>query len=197
MWDGILKHQANYSDYLKLAEHNRGHLYPSCHAFEKDDKISTFTLTNIVPQAITFNSGSWQKMEECAECVMQNYCVKNGITEGYVVTGAKPGKNKLKGKVNIPSVLWSAFCCYSSKMNKWIASAHWGDNVSEPKNKDNLPTKTLEELRKKLGFEAFSGRKTQCPHNSNVAEFYPNLLPECNCPPKGFNHSISQTNNNF
>ncbi|XP_074555311.1 endonuclease domain-containing 1 protein-like [Halichoeres trimaculatus] len=134
MRDDIYRRQASNDDYKSNSTiNNRGHLFPVIHAFEEDDKKSTFTLTNIVPQAVSFNNGRWQKMESCMQCVMQKYCINNNnAPEGYVVTGAKPSNNnKLKNRVNIPSFLWTAFCCYSSKINKWLASAHWGDNVAE------------------------------------------------------------------
>ncbi|XP_041841950.1 endonuclease domain-containing 1 protein-like [Melanotaenia boesemani] len=39
---------------------DRGHLYPVSYGPEVDDKKSTFTLTNAVPQAKKFNSGRWR-----------------------------------------------------------------------------------------------------------------------------------------
>ncbi|XP_026225433.1 uncharacterized protein LOC113168600 [Anabas testudineus] len=171
------QHQASNEDYKKNSDYNRGHLFPWSYGFERSDKISTCTLTNIVPQVNSFNNGSWQNMENCVKCVLEKYCNNsNGKIEGYVVTGAKPGTFKIKEKVNIPSMLWSAFCCYSQIEKKWIASAHWGNNTKYgPKY---LETKTLEELQQELStgnkrFQVFPG--TQCPLKETVAKYYPEI----------------------
>jgi len=113
------QHQANTHDYTNNRQgYDRGHLFPSSYGFNDNDTISTYTMTNIVPQGKTFNGGSWKNMETCIRCVINKYCINNNeVLEGYVVTGAQPSRNKmLKGdRVNIPSMLWSAFCCYSNK----------------------------------------------------------------------------------
>ncbi|XP_068564196.1 endonuclease domain-containing 1 protein-like [Cebidichthys violaceus] len=109
-------HQASKTDYTERYEkwYDRGHLFPCSYASSKDDKVSTYTLTNIVPQAGTFNKGSWNRMEKCIKCVLDEYCTNsNGVIEGFLVTGAEPGTQKISDKVNIPSMLWSAFCCFS------------------------------------------------------------------------------------
>ncbi|XP_038588228.1 uncharacterized protein LOC119912993 [Micropterus salmoides] len=197
MRDDRLTRQASNNDYKNNNDYNRGHLFPNSHAFDKDDKISTFTLTNIVPQAVSFNGGSWEKMESCVECVLEEYCNNNnGVIEGFVVTGAIPGNNKLKNKINIPSILWSAFCCYSHNLQKWIASAHWGENIAEEPNSKYLQTKTLEELHQNLStmdtrFEVFP--RTLCPLNTTVAEFYQELKKTCKCPPQASTTSALPT----
>ncbi|XP_067381177.1 endonuclease domain-containing 1 protein-like, partial [Channa argus] len=188
MWDGTFKekNQASNNDYINKQGYNKGHLFPSSHAYDQDDKISTFTLTNAVPQVITFNSGSWSKMESCVKCVLQKYCINNNnVPEGFVVTGAKPGTETLNQRVNIPSVLWSAFCCYSKKKNKWLASAHWGNNIAEDSKSKYLETKTLKELHQELNIKAFPN-SPQCPLTETVSEFYPeiNLDNNCHCPPQ-------------
>lgn len=76
-FEGQYINQATNKDYEGDTNYNRGHLFPSCHAYNEDDKKSTFTLTNIVPQAISFNSGRWRKMEICVACVMKKYCSNN------------------------------------------------------------------------------------------------------------------------
>uniref|UniRef100_A0A667YQH0 Uncharacterized protein n=1 Tax=Myripristis murdjan TaxID=586833 RepID=A0A667YQH0_9TELE len=144
--------QAGNNDYKKQSDFDRGHIFPNSHAFTVEDKNSTFTLTNVVPQAKRFNQQSWNKMESCVKCVLQKYCINNNARhEGFVVTGAQPSTNNfLNNKINIPSMLWSAFCCYSSSLNRWIASAHWGDNVPDEHTKKYLTTRTLEELHQTL-----------------------------------------------
>uniref|UniRef100_A0A3P8TFS0 Uncharacterized protein n=1 Tax=Amphiprion percula TaxID=161767 RepID=A0A3P8TFS0_AMPPE len=159
-------HQASNSDYRNNAHYNRGHLFPVTHAFDTNDKKSTFTLTNIVPQEISFNGGSWQKMESCTKCVLQSYCINNkGVTEGFVVTGTWPSmSNTLNNRVNIPSMLCTAFCCYSHNTKDWLASAHWGDNIPEYESV-YLQTKTLAELHQEL-----SVNNSRFEHNEDICK---------------------------
>ncbi|KAL4007413.1 hypothetical protein ACER0C_001265 [Sarotherodon galilaeus] len=163
-------HQAGNIDYLNLGQFDKGHLFPSSYRSDDVDKRSTFTLTNAVPQRRRFNNGRWEKMERCVKCILDNYCInKNKQTEGFVVIGAQPSSSFfLNNRMNIPSVLWSAFCCYSHSQNKWLASAHWGENKDDgPKY---LETKTLGELHTELGIEAFPGK--HCPNDTSVTQLY-------------------------
>uniref|UniRef100_A0A3P9LG60 Uncharacterized protein n=1 Tax=Oryzias latipes TaxID=8090 RepID=A0A3P9LG60_ORYLA len=188
------KSQASNLDYESSTPYNRGHLYPSSYASNKTIKTSTFTLTNIVPQVKSFNGVSWGKMETCVKCFMEKFCKNsNGVTEGYVVTGAQPGTEKLKNRVNIPSRMWSAFCCYSDDQKAWLASAHWGENVADKSQDEYLQTKSLNDLYKDLKdlykdlkvptFNIFPG--TKCPPDMDVSKLYPELNKSCKCPPPG------------
>uniref|UniRef100_A0A3B4ALE3 Uncharacterized protein n=1 Tax=Periophthalmus magnuspinnatus TaxID=409849 RepID=A0A3B4ALE3_9GOBI len=127
---GVYKNQATFNNYKNTLEYDKGHLFPCSYGCSQEDMESTFALTNIVPQAGSFNKGSWQKMESCIKCVMEEYCKdSNDKIKGYLVIGAEPGNNHLNSKINIPSVMWSAFCCYSNREQKWLASAHWANNA--------------------------------------------------------------------
>uniref|UniRef100_A0A3Q3LN37 Uncharacterized protein n=1 Tax=Mastacembelus armatus TaxID=205130 RepID=A0A3Q3LN37_9TELE len=148
--------QAQDKDYKNKEKLARGHLFPHNHALNETDKRSTNTLTNIVPQAEQFNSGSWSNMENCVK-------YNNGVPEGFVVTGEQPGNNKLNNKVNIPKMLWSAFCCYSGEKKKWLASAHWGDNVPDGFKPKYLQTRTLAELQ---NLDSGHFTKTKKPNKS-------------------------------
>ncbi|XP_067380507.1 uncharacterized protein [Channa argus] len=196
MWDGVYKNQAADNDYKNTTIYERGQLYPSAHAFNQSDKVSTFTLTNVVPQIKSFNRRSWMKMESCVRCVLQTYCSINNdnVLEGFVVTGAKPGTETLNQRVNIPSVLWSAFCCYSKNKNKWLASAHWGNNTAGNSTSKYLETKTLKELHQELNIEAFPN-SPQCPLNETVSEFYPEFSCDknCHCPPQALTTTAPPT----
>ncbi|XP_047452185.1 endonuclease domain-containing 1 protein-like isoform X1 [Mugil cephalus] len=177
------ENQAVKKDYENNQSFDKGHLFPSSYGYDQIEKNSTFTLTNIVPQIGKFNQGTWNKMEQCIKCVMDKYCINNNNkTEGYVVIGARPSNdnNTLKKRINIPSMLWSAFCCYNSKDKKWLASAHWGKNI-KPKDKC-LPTKTLHDLHKELGKNTEVFPKTECPLKTTVTNVYKNLNSNCNCP---------------
>ncbi|XP_026225474.1 uncharacterized protein LOC113168646 [Anabas testudineus] len=192
------KNQASDNDYKHNKDYNRGHLFPSSYGFDESDKISTFTLTNIVPQAISFNSGSWNKMEKYMRCVLENYC-KNNINnpEGYIVTGAKASPDKkLNSRVNIPSMLWSAFCCYSHQNRKWIAGAFWGDNVPDESKNKHLTMRTLADLYNELStgrtrFEAFPGPRentSKCPLKETAEESLRalNIKTTCKYPQNNF-----------
>ncbi|XP_014867186.1 PREDICTED: endonuclease domain-containing 1 protein-like [Poecilia mexicana] len=182
-------HQAGTVDYRSNRTFDRGHIFPSSYASTKADKMSTFTLTNVVPQAESFNKGSWNKMERCTKCVMEKYCVNSsGGTGGFVVTGALPSSSStLNNRVNVPTALWSAFCCYSAVAEAWIASGHWGHNVQDESKHKYLKTETLEDLQHRLRrsnseFVIFPGSK--CPLTTTVTEFYAEMKKKsCLCPP--------------
>ncbi|ROL45971.1 Endonuclease domain-containing 1 protein [Anabarilius grahami] len=134
---------------------NHGHLFPNAHAADKDTAESTFTMTNIVPQYETFNSGSWLKMEENVRTYMNSHCRdkdKASNTLAYVLTGAVPsGSAQLNERVNVPSHMWTAFCCYNSESKKWESQAHWAENIEESKDQGKtISTKTLQELQEFL-----------------------------------------------
>ncbi|XP_042183995.1 uncharacterized protein LOC121847397 [Oncorhynchus tshawytscha] len=170
-----VKHQAVDTDYknnnLGL---DRGHLFPCSYAPDDAAKRSTFTLTNAVPQASSFNQGSWSTMEcRVREDLELNCKDNNNRIEAYVLTGAVPSKNnKLNNRVNIPDLMWTAYCCYNSNLGQWVAQAHWGENQKESKGK-TLKPETLGALEKVLnkiynvGVEVFHNK---CPRNVNVLE---------------------------
>ena len=137
-----LLEQAINDDY-KLSYWDKGHLNPNF--FQTGDgRKATFTLTNAVPQHPAFNRLYWFELEKQAKKMMYKYCFDiegkpideieddedvdeegTGVTntgKAYLITGAIPsGGNHLKtlkheGKVNIPSVIYTAACCF--KPNK-------------------------------------------------------------------------------
>ncbi|KAM4564973.1 uncharacterized protein V3H82_014068 [Fundulus diaphanus] len=194
-------HQAGNVDYKNSTIFDRGHIFPRFYASTDDDKKSTFTLTNIVPQVKSFNQGSWNKMEWFVKCVMEKYCNNsNGRIEGFVVTGAQPSNGSfLNNRVNVPSALWSAFCCYNANEKAWIASAHWGDNVPDEPDDKILETITLEALYQKLNMSdtgfIFSG--INCPLQTTVTKFYPEMNTGCSCPPSTNPESPSTASGSF
>nr|XP_054603320.1 endonuclease domain-containing 1 protein isoform X2 [Nothobranchius furzeri] len=182
----IYMQQGVDTDYRSNGTVDRGHIFPSSYGSTTEDKKSTFTLTNVVPQAESFNKGSWNRMERCTKCVMEKYCTNSsGAPEGFGLTGSQPSfNNTLNNRINIPSTLWSAFCCYSTITRTWIASAHWGDNIPDGSRNKHLETKTLAELQNRLWaadseFQVFPGAK--CPLSTTVTKFYPDI-PNCDCP---------------
>ncbi|XP_023998214.1 endonuclease domain-containing 1 protein-like isoform X1 [Salvelinus sp. IW2-2015] len=168
----------DYSNSIKEKDVNRGHLFPNSHAHYLDTQKSTFTLTNIVPQVVSFNNGSWSKMEDYVRTKFKTDCNStNGNIEAYLVTGAVPSKrNTLKYEVNIPDLMWTAYCCYSREKKEWMAEAHWGSN-KKVKGK-TLKPETLGALEKMLnnklkqhypggGVQVFP---KQCPRGSSQKE---------------------------
>ncbi|XP_045067733.1 endonuclease domain-containing 1 protein-like [Coregonus clupeaformis] len=123
--------QAAEADYnVKNKTIDRGHIFPCSYAPDEDTNKSTFTMTNAVPQERSFNRISWCTMECRVKIKLMTDCLdSNGKIKAYVVTGAVPStNNKLNDQVNIPSLLWTAYCCYNSNQRQWVAEAHWGEN---------------------------------------------------------------------
>ncbi|XP_055769412.1 endonuclease domain-containing 1 protein-like isoform X1 [Salvelinus fontinalis] len=143
-----VEHQATNADYkvkIKGMHLDRGHLFPCSYA-DDDTMRSTFTLTNAVPQERGFNRGRWSKIE----CKVREYLVKNckeaeDQIKAYVVTGAVPSNNKLNKRVNIPDLLWTAYCC-KNNLGQWVAGAYWGKNVKG----ETVNSNTLGVLEKEL-----------------------------------------------
>ncbi|XP_045569292.1 endonuclease domain-containing 1 protein-like [Salmo salar] len=142
----------DYSNSIPIKGVNRGHLFPCSHAHDLDTQKSTFTLTNIVPQVVSFNNGRWMNMECKVQTTLKLNCKDaNDQIKAYVVTGAVPSNNNtLNNRVNIPDLMWTAYCCETSQKGKWITGAYWGENTNEELNKKELVSQTLSELYKKL-----------------------------------------------
>ncbi|XP_051949443.1 endonuclease domain-containing 1 protein-like [Xyrauchen texanus] len=155
---------------------NRGHLFPVCHAKDVPTAKSTFTLTNAVPQKVSFNGGSWGRMETYTKQLMDSHCLdNNNKVLAYVLTGAVPGTINLNNRVNIPKMMWTAFCCYNSKNQSWFSKAHWAPNVDEIVNQRTIPTVSLINLHDHLkntwgeGLKLFNDKcLTDEPVNTNL-----------------------------
>ncbi|XP_039534395.1 endonuclease domain-containing 1 protein-like [Pimephales promelas] len=147
--------QAYSGDYWAQKNFTRGHLFPNGHSDDKITAKSTFTLTNTVPQYKSFNNGSWNSMEQKVRSFMDSHCRDEdnpNNTLAYVLTGSVPSKNTLLNKrVNIPSHVWTVFCCYNSSDSRWVSEAHWAENIDESKDPDKtISAKTLVELQQFL-----------------------------------------------
>nr|XP_060635668.1 endonuclease domain-containing 1 protein-like [Anolis sagrei ordinatus] len=132
--------QAVLQDYKNLTDLNRGHLNPNGHQPDRDAKASTFSLTNIVPQNIKLNGGTWNNYEQTT--MARN---TEGCRETFAVVGAVPGNNYIAGgRVNKPSYMWSAACCVvdNNHMRSWAIIARNDENV--------VYTLTLGQLEDKL-----------------------------------------------
>ncbi|XP_077434892.1 endonuclease domain-containing 1 protein-like [Vanacampus margaritifer] len=111
----VIESQAVLADY-RNSNYTKGHLNPSMHQKTQQDRVATFTLTNIVPQQAGSNSGPWNSLEKGVLRKFKAFC------EGpmYVITGAVPyanGAHWIKNRVSVPEYMWSAYCCPSYKAN--------------------------------------------------------------------------------
>lgn len=105
----IVESQAVQLDYIN-SSYTHGHLNPSLHHQDHQDRESTFTLTNVVPQKSGSNSGPWEMMEMNVSKLLTKYC----NDKAYIVTGAMPYQTERwlnDHRVAIPEYLWSAYCC--------------------------------------------------------------------------------------
>ncbi|XP_045070420.1 endonuclease domain-containing 1 protein-like isoform X2 [Coregonus clupeaformis] len=173
--DGVTyTHQAVNQDFhnsVNLTGLNKGHLFSKGYANQPANQNSTFTLTNCVPQVQSFNNGSWGKMECKVRKILLKQCLDNtGKPKAYVVTGAVPSTNNtLNNRVNIPDLMWTAYCCYNKDQGKWVAEAHWGENQGEGKGK-TMPSNSMAELYEMLNQHYPDGGVQVFPDQCSTAQ---------------------------
>ncbi|OCT66874.1 endonuclease domain-containing 1 protein [Xenopus laevis] len=106
--DLIKKVQAINSDYTG-SNYHKGHLNPNADHPSGPGQLVTYTLSNVAPMHGPLNSGAWRNNE------MRVRNIAAGCGKMYVITGVVPGNNWISvngvKRVNIPSHVWSAFCC--------------------------------------------------------------------------------------
>lgn len=103
--------QAVLEDYTDMVQYERGQLNPDQHQANLLDKISTYTLTNVVPQIKEFSNGPWSAYQNLIRKRLNNYCRGNSyIITGVTTTGNMIRRNNLD-RVAIPEYMWSAYCC--------------------------------------------------------------------------------------
>ncbi|XP_029616123.1 endonuclease domain-containing 1 protein [Salmo trutta] len=103
--------QAVLADYSDAVVYERGQLNPDQHQASPGDKASTYTLTNVVPQAREFLHHHWLPYLEDIRKRLNNYC--RGTA--YIISGVTTTGNTIRrGNVNrvvVPKHLWTAYCC--------------------------------------------------------------------------------------
>ncbi|XP_051729702.1 endonuclease domain-containing 1 protein-like [Ctenopharyngodon idella] len=161
--------QAFTGDYWTQENLSRGHLFPNSHAADDITAESTFTMTNTVPQYNSFNNGSWRIMEENVRNVMDSHCRdKDNSTNilAYVLTGAvSSSANSLNKRVNIPSHMWTVFCCYNG--TAWVSQAHWAENKES--NVNTINAKSLDKFQSEFLQKKYGAGSV--PFNGNCFKF--------------------------
>ncbi|CAL8264041.1 unnamed protein product [Lota lota] len=107
----VIESQAVLLDYSN-STYTKGHLNPSLHHHDREDRKATFTLTNIVPQKKGSNGGPWATLEEGVRARLEEFC----LGPAHVITGALPyasGQRWINNRVAVPEYMWSAYCCPS------------------------------------------------------------------------------------
>ncbi|KAM8933462.1 endonuclease domain-containing 1 protein-like [Pelodytes ibericus] len=104
----IKQTQAINSDYTGSGYH-KGHLNPNADHPDGPGQKATYTLANVAPMYGTLNSGAWRNNEAKVRSIAAT-CGKM-----YSIVGVVPGNNWISvngvKRINIPSHIWSAFCC--------------------------------------------------------------------------------------
>ncbi|KAI2653107.1 Endonuclease domain-containing 1 protein [Labeo rohita] len=153
--------QTNTGDYRNTQNLTPGCLFPNSHAADEITAESTFTLTNAVPQCASFKNHSWRLVEENFRSIMHSHCRDKNNRENilaYVLTGAVPSPDKfLNDRVNIPSSMWTVFCCFDTKSETWLSQGHWAEN--KERNIANINAKPLETLQTFLQKQYGAGTK--------------------------------------
>lgn len=151
--------QAVLDDYSDTVIFERGQLNPDEHQANPDDKASTYTLTNVVPQVREFNIGPWKSHEHTIRRRLNNYC--RGTT--YVVTGVTTSGHTIRrhniNRLGIPTYLWSAYCCTDfdhnapySERSKFPAFAAYGLNDRENNKVQEMTVQQLEDFLKRVTY---------------------------------------------
>lgn len=140
-----LQNQARQEDYAGT-QYTLGHINPVSHNQELG-RDATCTYTNVVPQLANFNNVIWANHERDLRDQLLQQC-RNSIR--YVLVGAVPSDKTFigDGRVNVPSHIWSAYCCSNQVNgvdNGYQSEAFWADN-----NGANVARITVKELEKKL-----------------------------------------------
>ncbi|XP_035520375.1 endonuclease domain-containing 1 protein-like [Morone saxatilis] len=151
--------QAVLDDYSDSVIFERGQLNPDEHQANPDDKASTYTLTNVVPQVREFNIGPWKNHEHTIRRRLNNYC--RGTA--YVITGVTTSGHTIRrhniNRLGIPTYLWSAYCCIDfdhnapySERSKFPAFAANGLNDRENVKVQEMTVQQLEDFLKRVTY---------------------------------------------
>lgn len=111
---------ALYSDYQSAPDYDAGHLLPCRQMqFDCDAMNETFLMSNMSPQAVSFNRNKWAFLEKLERNMAWR---NNGI---YVITGpvltTTSGHIGVSTKISIPKYFYKIFLSYTDDSTKAIA----------------------------------------------------------------------------
>ncbi|XP_053551438.1 endonuclease domain-containing 1 protein-like [Bombina bombina] len=128
--DRIRMVQAVNSDYINSG-YDKGHLNPCADHPPGEGQTATFTFTNVAPMALSLNRVAWR----INEMNVRNIAPQCKIM--YVITGVIPGDDwiivKKQKRINIPSYIWSAFCCLDNNDKPFKAQGFMAKNENNLK----------------------------------------------------------------
>uniref|UniRef100_A0A8C5MPS3 Uncharacterized protein n=1 Tax=Leptobrachium leishanense TaxID=445787 RepID=A0A8C5MPS3_9ANUR len=125
--------QAVNSDY-NGTHYDKGHLNPDAQHPPGPAKYATYTLANIVPMNLTLNRGQWRLYEDSIRNLTLN------CTTMYVITGAVNGPTWISNnRVNVPSHIWSAYCCVGPNNKPISTQGVWASNNADIVNRVTIP----------------------------------------------------------
>ncbi|XP_048392302.1 endonuclease domain-containing 1 protein-like [Stegostoma tigrinum] len=147
------QNQAVDEDYQDSG-YDRGHLYPFA-LNEKESATATCTLTNAVPKEHTANVNWYHEAESIVE-KLARICHKSGRSM-YLMTGAaNPTMTKMKNRVSVPGMVWTALCC-----------TYPGDQNNDPCLNSNAGSEGKDVLRYNRDF-SFALMKQMKPERSTI-----------------------------
>ncbi|XP_057184518.1 endonuclease domain-containing 1 protein-like [Triplophysa rosa] len=123
-------------------ECTHGTLFSMKHIADLETAESTFTLTNTVPEIVGFRERTLTLANAFKDFMHHNCLDNNNKIAAYVLTGAIPSKATWNKRVNIPSFMWTVFCCYNSSTNSMISQTYRDEN-----KKDSNNTVTIKDLK--------------------------------------------------
>lgn len=151
--------QAVLEDYTDAILYERGALNPDEHQAQLDDKASTYTLTNVVPQVREFQAGAWKAQECVIRKRLNNYCRGTAYVVTGITTSGRTIRRRNVDRVAVPTHMWSAYCCANYDHNapfderyKFPAYAHYGLNDRESNEVMELSVQKLEEFLRRTTF---------------------------------------------
>ncbi|KAM5146733.1 endonuclease domain-containing 1 protein-like [Mantella aurantiaca] len=140
--DLIKQNQAINSDYTG-SNYHKGHLNANADHPDGPAQKVTYTLTNVAPMFGSLNSGAWRSNEKRVRDIAAT-CGRM-----YVVTGVVPGNNWISvngvQRVNIPSYIWSGYCCLDNN-NRPIRA----EGALAPNNANSLQVLSIASLQSQL-----------------------------------------------
>ncbi|KAM4664997.1 endonuclease domain-containing 1 protein-like isoform 2-T2 [Discoglossus pictus] len=157
--DLIKNVQAVNSDYTGSSYH-KGHLNPNADHPAGPGQKASYTLTNVAPMYGSLNSGVWRSNEKKVRDIAAT-CGRM-----YAIVGVVPGNNWIAvngvNRVNIPSHIWSAFCCLDNN-NRPIRA----EGAIAPNNANTITTglsisSLQSQLRSLLGVSSITLFQNNC-----------------------------------